>query len=521
MSTDKISRAAPRNLHLAIATSLLLGSSVVAGCDAGGIVTLAGGSGGDGPTSTGADTSASTGAASTSTASTTVAATGSTSTGVGGAGGDGGSGAGGNGDGGSGIGGSGDGGAGGRGGSGGAGGAECGPNVTLCGDVCVDLDLDPENCGDCSVTCESGEVCSDGQCGLECVGNTTLCGASCKDLQSDRANCGECDFSCAVRAICTDGLCSEAPTVVSTIPTDGAVGVAIDRRVEATFSTIMDPITIDGSTFTVTDGASSIAGEVTYSGTTATFTPDVDYPLDTLLTATITTAAEDLAGQGLIEDYVWTFETGAEVGQLGIALGDAGPYAILAFNTVTNVNNVGTIVTGDLGISPGAALVGFPPGVVNGDIHAGDVAAADAKVDLLSAYNDASGRLGAAVLPGDLSGLTIAPGLYSNETSVMLSAGNVTLDAQGDANAVFIFQMGTTLTTNPGTAIILSGGALARNVYWAVGTSATIGTTSAFQGTVLAQSAITMNTGASLNGRILALGAAVSLDTNLITVPLP
>ena len=134
-----------------------------------------------------------------------------------------------------------------------------------------------------------------------------------------------------------------------------------------------------------------------------------------------------------------------------------------------------------------------------------------------------AGPLGAAVavLPGDLSGLTFAPGLYKNATSVQILTGNFTLDAQGDSNAVFIFQMGSTLTTSPGTQVILAGGAKATNVFWAVGTSATLGTTSKFKGTIMAASAITMNTGAEIEGRVLAQGAAVALDTNVITVPAP
>ena len=240
-----------------------------------------------------------------------------------------------------------------------------------------------------------------------------------------------------------------------------------------------------------------------------------------VLTATVTTGAEDLSGQGLVEDFVFTFETGLVVGQPGIDLGLASPFAILAFNTVTNVDNPGTIVTGDLGISPGGALVGFPPGVVVGTLHVGDAVASDAQLALLAAYSDAAGRLGAAVLPGDLSGLTFTPGVYAVATSTMLSAGNVTLDAQGDAETVFIFQVGTTLTTGNGTAVVLAGGAKASNVYWSVGTSATFGSTSTFKGNVLAASAITMVTGATIEGRLLAQGAAVALDTNLITVPLP
>jgi hypothetical protein len=311
------------------------------------------------------------------------------------------------------------------------------------------------------------------------------------------------------------------PEVITTNPVNGAFGVAVDRQVEATFDVAMDASTLDDASFTLKQGAVPVPGTVTYAGMTATFTPVNDYPHNAILTATITTAARDKAGNALLQDFVWTFQTGSKTGQEQVPLGSASTFAILAFNTVTNVNNPGTIVTGDLGISPGAALVGFPPGEVIGATHAGDAVAATAKVDLLTAYNDAAGRLGAAVLPGDLSGLTFYPGLYKSSSSVMLSAGNFTLDAQGDVNAVFIFQMGSTFTSSPGTQMVLSGGAKATNIYWSVGTSATLGTNTIFKGTLLVSSAITMSTGAAIEGRLLALGAAVALDTNTITVPSP
>jgi Ice-binding-like/Bacterial Ig-like domain len=311
------------------------------------------------------------------------------------------------------------------------------------------------------------------------------------------------------------------PTVAFTAPANQATGVSASIQIEVGFDENMNCATLDATTFTLAQGALPVAGVVTCSGSTATFAPAGPLTGSPTVTATITTGATNLNGDALAKDYVWSFEIGAQAGEAPVALGAASTYAILAFNTVTNVNNPGTIVTGDLGISPGAALVGFPPGQVTGSIHAGDAVAAAAKVALLTAYNDAAGRLGAAVLAGDLSGLTFAPGLYKNSTSVMLSAGNLTLDAQGDANAVFIFQMGSTLTTSAGTEVILAGGAQATNVYWAVGTSATLGTNSSFQGTILAASAITMETGASIVGRLLAQGAAVALDTNAITVPTP
>jgi hypothetical protein len=312
-----------------------------------------------------------------------------------------------------------------------------------------------------------------------------------------------------------------APAVAFTAPANQATGVSASTQVEAGFDQDMDCATLDAATFTLAQGAVPVPGVVTCSGSTATFAPAGPLTGSPTYTATITTGAKNLNGDALAQSYVWSFETGAQAGEAPVALGAASAYAILAFNTVTNVNNPGTVVTGDLGISPGAALVGFPPGEVTGTIHAGDTAAAAAKTALLAAYNDAAGRLGAAVLAGNLSGLTFAPGLYKNSTSVMLTAGNVTLDAQGDANAVFIFQMGSTLTTSASTQVVLSGGAQATNVYWTVGTSATLGTNSSFAGTILAASAITMETGASIVGRLLAQGAAVTLDTNAITVPGP
>ncbi len=311
------------------------------------------------------------------------------------------------------------------------------------------------------------------------------------------------------------------PTVAFTDPADQATGVDAGVQIQAAFDEAMDCATLDATTFTLAHGGAPILGVVTCAGSTALFAPASALAGDPTYTATITTGAKDLSGNALAVPYVWSFEVGPHAGELPVALGAASTYAILAFNTVTNVNNPGTIVTGDLGISPGAALVGFPPGEVTGMIHAGDPVAAAAKVALLAAYNDAAGRLGAAVLAADLSGLTFAPGLYKNSTSVMLSAGNLTLDAQGNSNAVFIFQMGSTLTTNAGTQVILAGGAKATNIFWAVGTSATLGTNSSFKGTILVASAITMETGASIEGRLLAQGAAVALDTNAITVPAP
>ena len=159
---------------------------------------------------------------------------------------------------------------------------------------------------------------------------------------------------------------------------------------------------------------------------------------------------------------------------------------------------------------------------MNGTIHAGDPAAAQAQLDLTTAFNDAAGRsVGAVTVAGNLGGQTLTPGLYKSTSSLAISSGDLTLDARGNVNAVFIFQMASTLTTTAGRQVILSGGAKAANVFWQVGSSATLGTTSVFKGNILAAQAITLTTGATLDGRALARIAAVALDTNTITTPAP
>ena len=200
-----------------------------------------------------------------------------------------------------------------------------------------------------------------------------------------------------------------------------------------------------------------------------------------------------------------------------VDLGSAGAFAVLAGSTVNNTG--GTFVTGDVGVSPGTAM-GLLPAQVSGTIHVADPAAVQAKLDLTAAFNDAAGRsVNAITVSGNIGGQTLAPGLYKSASTLEISSGNLTLDAQGDANAVWIFQIGTTLTTTSDRQVILARGAQAGNIFWQVGTSATLGTGTVFKGNILAQASITVNTNATLDGRALAQDAAVTLDTNTITKP--
>src|ERR1051326_1336760 len=170
-----------------------------------------------------------------------------------------------------------------------------------------------------------------------------------------------------------------------------------------------------------------------------------------------------------------------------VALGSATTFVVIASSTVTNTG--ATTVNGDLGVSPGTGLTGAP--TVNGTTHLGDTVSAHAQLDLTTAYNDAAGRtVGSILVAGNLGGQTLAPGLYTSTSSLEISSGDLTLDAGGDANAVWIFQMGSTLTTTSGRQVILTGGAQASNIYWQVGSSATLGTTSVFKGTIMALASI-------------------------------
>lgn len=206
--------------------------------------------------------------------------------------------------------------------------------------------------------------------------------------------------------------------------------------------------------------------------------------------------------------------------QASPSLGAASTFAVLAGSTVTNTGP--TSVTGNLGVSAGTAVTGFGPGTVtSGAIHSADTLAGQAQSSLTMAYNDLAGRSTAPVsIAGNLGGMTLAPGLYKSTSGVEISSGDLTFDAKGDANAIFIIQIASTLNVSAGRQVILIDGAKAANIYWQVGTSANFGSTSVFKGSVLADQSISLQTGANIEGRLLARIGAVTMQSNTVVVPM-
>src|ERR1017187_6087002 len=208
-----------------------------------------------------------------------------------------------------------------------------------------------------------------------------------------------------------------------------------------------------------------------------------------------------------------------QAAQLPVNLGSASTFTVLGASTVTSTGP--TVINGNVGVSPGTAVTGFPPStVVGGVLHVADGPAATAQSDLTAAYIDAAGRTVPAVVAGDLGGQTLTPGLYKSTSSLGIT-GVLTLNGQGNSNSVFIFQVGSALTTATSSQVVLIGGAQAANIFWQVGSSATLGTYSIFNGTIMAQASVSIATGAALNGRALARTGAVTLDSNSAVNPGP
>lgn len=202
-----------------------------------------------------------------------------------------------------------------------------------------------------------------------------------------------------------------------------------------------------------------------------------------------------------------------------INLGSAAPFGVLAASAVTNTGP--SVINGDVGVSPGTSITGFPPGTLigTGVAHQTDAVAAQAQAqaDTTTAYNDAASLTPTSSGLRELNGLSLTPGVYSGGALDLSNNGALTL--AGTAQSVWVFQAASSLTIGSGTTITLKGGASACNVFWQVGSSATLGSAAQFRGTILAKQAITATTGATIVGRLLANTAAITLDTNTITTP--
>jgi hypothetical protein len=329
------------------------------------------------------------------------------------------------------------------------------------------------------------------------------------------------------------------PTVTSTLPLAGATSVALNGNASATFSQAMDPATLTTATFTLTSSgaASLVPGTVLYADAKATFWPAARLASQSTFTATITTGAKGASGMALAASHSWSFTTGDSVAaELPVDLGMAGGYVILAKSAISTVPT--SAVTGDLGLSPAAAtfITGFSLTADATNVFStspqltGKAYAADytpptpanlttAVGDMLLAFTDAAGRapgvteLGA----GNIGGMTLAAGVYKWGTGLLIPT-DVTLT--GLATDVWIFQIGQGLSLSSAARINLAGGALSKNVFWQVAGLVDLGTTAHAEGVILSQTSITLRTGASVNGRLLAQ-TAVSLDGSTVVEPAP
>lgn len=324
------------------------------------------------------------------------------------------------------------------------------------------------------------------------------------------------------------------PRVNATNPLDGAESVVRNVVISVTFNEEMDAATIDNSSFTLMQGTNSIAGEVSYNNEVATFTPQSTLDAGLTYTANISIAAQDLAGNALAADTEWSFTTTESSNNLAtVDLGSSANYVILAKSTITNVPS--SAITGDMGLSPAATslITGFDlvdatgfatSAQVTGQVFAADMASPTptnltvAVEDMMLAYTDAAGRPTPDFLElatGSIGGLTLSPGLYKWTTTVTISDDVV---ISGGADDVWIFQISGDLSMSSAKSITLTGGAQAKNIFWQVAGSASIGTNSAFQGIILSMNDIIFQTEASLFGRALAQKAVI-LDQNAITKP--
>ncbi len=349
------------------------------------------------------------------------------------------------------------------------------------------------------------------------------------------------------------------PTVISTDPPNAATGVILSKVLSATFSEAMNPSTINSSTFLLSQGITPVAGTVTYSGTTARFTPNANLLSNTVYTATITTGAKDVAGNALAANYTWTFTTGGTIliapplGSVSLfgAFGGSAGITNQGLNTVINNGSIGTtgastLITGFHDGTTGDVYTETPlnKGLVTGRIYTAPPApgtatsaaiAAQGLADATILYNSispAGSPGGTDPGAGELGGLTLPPGTYKSASGTFkITTGNLTLDAQGDPNAVWKFQTAAGLTVGvagPAGArsVLLINNALAKNVFWYVGSAAVINGAGGgvMSGNIIASAGVTFSTAGNavqtiLNGRAISLNASVTMVNTTINVP--
>ncbi len=325
----------------------------------------------------------------------------------------------------------------------------------------------------------------------------------------------------------------QPPHVTSTTPDDEEPHVARSSQITATFNKAMNPFTFTDATFTLAlEDGSEVLGTVSYdvATRTATFSPEENLLANTIYNATVTDAVADLSDNTMLMDFDWTFTTGAFVAPNvdAVNLGSLTTFVAVAGAGLTNSNSGGdTTLNGDVALWPDVSCLGDgSPCTITNPIITGTLYAADpggiaeqALVDLTAAYVDASTRAPGTTV-NDISGMVLTPGVYTSGSTMSIAVGGtLTLDGGGNENSVFIFQIGSSLTVNDDAKVELINGASAKNVFWAVAASSTLGANVEFYGSVLAVESNSVETGSVIVGRLLCSTGAITLLSNTITLP--
>ncbi|RKH34884.1 DUF3494 domain-containing protein [Corallococcus praedator] len=423
------------------------------------------------------------------------------------------------------------------------------PDVPLNATLSVAFDMAMEPLGASTFTLKQGETLVPGTVATSADGTSSTFTPSSSlaastvftaTITSSAKSTAGASFAAARSWSFTTGVAADTspPRIGETTPSADTTDMAINRKITATFSKAMDPLSLTSGSFTVRQGDTQVSGRVTYGpGTTATFTPESALASNTLFTASLGSGIKDLNGNLLAEPFAWSFQTGATAakGPMPVSLGTAGNFAILAKSGISSVP--ASRVTGDMGVSPAAAsyFTGFSLVADATNVFAlssqlvGKAYAANSAVptpsnlttavsNMEGAYNNAAGRPTPDFLnlgSGNIGGKTLVPGLYKWTSTVTLPA-DVTLS--GGPNDVWIFQTTGDLTMSASKRVTLAGGALAKNVFWQVAGRTTVGTGAHFAGVLLCKTDVTLQTGATMNGRILSQ-TNVALQQATVTQP--